>query len=174
MSTATDDERSATYRSLARVTYISAGIESDLSESDLSTGRTRFDDALAARLEVAAEADLCTGEWRSGLDRLQRAVELTGDRGERHRRLARATQVAARVDREVAAQMFVGMQTGQRHFENSITDALAASAVIVIDDDGDVDTAYRMLMDAFERTAPHDSDDPVVLCLLYTSPSPRD
>ncbi|SKX75308.1 AAA family ATPase [Gordonia sp. w5E2] len=163
MSTATDDERSATYRSLARVTYISAGIESDFFESDLSTGRTRFDDALATRLEVATEADLCTGEWRSGLDRLQRAVELTGDRGERHRRLARATQVAARVDREVAAQMFVGMQTGQRHFENSITDALAASAVIVIDDDGDVDTAYRMLMDAFERTAPHDADDPVVV-----------
>ena len=158
MSAATDDERSSAYRSLARVPQCSAGIT-----PDMSTGRTTFDDALAAQLEVAAEADLCTGEWRSGLARLRRAVELSGDPRERHRRLARATQVAARVDRDAAREMFVGMQTGQRHFENSITDALAASAVIVIDDNGDVDTAYRMLMDAFERTAPHDPDDPVVV-----------
>ena len=158
MSLATDDQRSAVYRLLARS---ARGVVDDI--SDIYKATTTFDDALAERLELAAEVELCTGRWRSGLARLRQAVEVGGDRRERHRRLARATQVAARVDHQAAQQMFIAMHTGRQHFEDSITDALAASAIIVTNDDGDVDTAYQMLMDALERSAPRDSDDPVVV-----------
>lgn len=164
MSAATDDERSSAYRSLARCARRATtdGFETHLDELE-SCVITGFDDASAARLERDGEADLWTGNWSRGLFRLRRASELTSDPRERHRRLARATQIAARVDHAAAQRMFVDMQTGQRHFEDSMTDALAASAIIVTDDDGDVDTAYRMLREALERTAPHDPDDPLVV-----------
>ena len=127
-------------------------------------------ESVAAELEATAARILARGDAVGCVKALTRASELSPRSAERHRRLAAAAYMGAEVagDLNNAAQMLAELRRGDSEVEGSLQAAVAAS-VFLLQGDGDVATAHRLLVGALEsRDGAHDARDPVVAEALYS------
>jgi DNA-binding CsgD family transcriptional regulator len=126
------------------------------------------DEAIAGRLESAAEALLSQGDAIGAVAALTRAAELSPDHGDRGRRLAEAAYIGADAGGELAAaSRLLGAARRSGSLEHSLP-AAAATAHLLINSDADVMAAHRLLAAAIE-VADHgfDAGDTVLIESLF-------
>ncbi len=127
------------------------------------------DETVAALLEEAARRRLRRGDALGALTALTRSAGLSTNAADESRRLAEAAYVGVDSSGELedASRLLAGARlvhpgTGQQSLH-----AAAASAFLLINRDGDIDTAYRLLVGAIESGG-HDwdaSDDALIEAL---------
>lgn len=128
------------------------------------------DEAVAELLEVAARRVMLRGDAFAAVAALIRAAELSGTDAGRGRRLAEAAYIGAEAggavdDAETLlsdARRATSDSAGSLHAAN-------AAAFLMINGDGDVTTAHRLLTGAIE-TGDHDyrADDPALIDAMHT------
>lgn len=118
----------------------------------LSQATVEPHEAVAETLERAAHQILGRGDGVSAISTLIRAAELSPDETDRSRRLAEAAFVGADVTGDVrgAADLLAAAHRADPRFTNTLQ-AAATAAYVLINGDGDVDTAHRLLVSAIER-----------------------
>lgn len=116
------------------------------------------DEAVADLLARAAYRFLKRGDSTGAIAALTRAAELSPHREDRARRLAEAAYLGADVtgDLRRAAQLLADAHEADPEFRHTLQ-AAATAAIVLINGEGDVDTAHRLLAGAIESTkAPGD------------------
>ncbi|HTW41733.1 MAG TPA: LuxR family transcriptional regulator [Solirubrobacteraceae bacterium] len=113
------------------------------------------DEQVAALLDVAAGRVLGRGDGVGAVNALVRAAELSPDRGDRARRLAQAAYIGADVTGELqgASQLLADAQRLDPGLTGSL-EAAAAASHLLLNGDGDVNTAHRLLVGAIESRRP--------------------
>ncbi|MEV0667934.1 ATP-binding protein [Actinomadura luteofluorescens] len=147
---ATAPERRAAHRRLAQ---LAAGQE--VRALHLAEAALGPDDTIACRLDEVAAAALERGDTVQAVSVLLRAADLTLAPAERARRLAQAAYLGAN---------FAGTLTGARELlkraraaDPAVTSTLQASnaaAAHLLNSEGDIDTAHKMLAGALAGAAP--------------------
>jgi DNA-binding CsgD family transcriptional regulator len=125
---------------------------------------------VAAQLEATATRMLARGDAVGCVKALTRASELSPRSADRHRRLAAAAYIGADVAGDLgnASKMFAAIHRGDVDVEGSLQAAVAASAFL-LNADGDVATAHRLLVGAIEsREGVLDARDPIVAEALHS------
>src|SRR5580658_5386390 len=117
------------------------------------------DENVASLLQDAAHHILRRGDAPGAVAALTRASELTPDNAMRRRRLAEAAYVGSGVTGTLsdASNLLLSARDGDLDTTGSLY-ASTAAAYLLVNGDGDVDTAYRLLI----RTIEHVDDDPCV------------
>jgi DNA-binding CsgD family transcriptional regulator len=117
------------------------------------------DEDVASLLEDAAHQKLRRGDAPGAVAALTRASELTPDNITRRRRLAEAAYVGSGLTGTLsdASDLLSAARDGDLDSTGSLY-ASTAAAYLLVNGDGDVDTAYRLLV----RTIEHEGDDPDV------------
>jgi len=121
------------------------------------------DESVAGQLEAAAARILARGDAVGCVKALTRSSELSPRSADRRRRLAAAAYVGADVAGDLgnASQVLADLRRGDTEVEGSLQAALAASAFLM-NSDGDIATAHRLLVDAIEsRLSADDDPDPL-------------
>ena len=121
------------------------------------------DESVAAQLEAAATRILHRGDAVGCVKALTRSSELSPRSGDRQRRLAAAAYIGADVagDLSDASNVLAGLRRGDVELEGSLQAAVAASTFL-LNADGDVATAHRLLVRAIEVRPGADNDaDPL-------------
>jgi DNA-binding CsgD family transcriptional regulator len=121
------------------------------------------DESVAAQLEAAAGRILARGDAVGCVKALTRSSELSPRSADRRRRLAAAAYIGADVAGDLgnASQVLADLRRGDTEVEGSLQAALAASAFLM-NSDGDIATAHRLLVDAIENRLSADDDaDPL-------------
>jgi len=110
------------------------------------------DEDIAALLEAAAHRKLRRGDAVGAVAALLRAAELSPDRAERSCRLALAAYIGADVtgDLRRAPQLLAAARRADPDLDKSVQAAVTA-AFVLINGDGDVDTAHRLVLDAIDN-----------------------
>jgi len=119
------------------------------------------DEHVAGLLEQAAHRILARGDATGAVAALTRASELSPHRADRSRRLARAAYLGATVTGELdtASHLLDDARRADPDPDGSLEAAIAAS-YLLLNGDGDVETAHRLLVGAIEhRAASVTSDD---------------
>ena len=113
------------------------------------------DEGIAAMLERSADEVLRRGDAAGAFTLLLKAVDLTPLPEERSRRLAVAAYVGADVAGELrtAAELLVEARRTDPSVRGSLRAAVAASQVL-LNVDGEIDMAHRLLVGALHETAP--------------------
>lgn len=128
------------------------------------------DAEVADLLEETAHRRLQRGDAVGAIASLTRAAELSPVLADRTRRLAKAAYIGADSSGELtnASQLLEDLRRVDPHSTDSLH-AAAASAFLLINRDGDVDTAHRLLVTAIE-SGRHDyrADDDALCEALYT------
>jgi hypothetical protein len=116
------------------------------------------DEDVAAQLEQAAHRVLARGDVVASVAALTRASELSPQSADRNRRLAAAAYIGADVAGELrSASRFVDdVRRVDPELKGSLQ-AAGTAATVLLNADGDVDTAHRLLVDAIESRADHDN-----------------
>jgi hypothetical protein len=116
------------------------------------------DEGVAALLEQVAYQVLRRGDGVAAISALTRAAELSPRGADRSRRLAEAAYVGADVTGELrnASQLLADAHRADPQFRESLGSAVAA-AFVLINGDGDVGTAHRLLVGAIGTA--HDASD---------------
>lgn len=128
------------------------------------------DESVAAQLEAAAARILARGDAVGCLKALTRASELSPRSADRHRRMAAAAYIGADVAGDLgnASNVLAALRRGDVELEGSLQAAVAASAFL-LNADGDIATAHRLLVRAIEpRIGAHDGADPLLEEALNT------
>lgn len=114
------------------------------------------DDAVATLVEDAARRVLGRGDATGAVKLLTRAAELSEQGTERARRLATAAYLGSDVtgDLRGVARLLVDARRADPALDDALEPAVAAAHAL-LNDEGDVDAAYRLLAAAVER---HDGD----------------
>jgi DNA-binding CsgD family transcriptional regulator len=109
------------------------------------------DEEVAGSLEEAAYHMLRRGDGVGAIAALTRAAELSPRSADRGRRLAEAAYIGADVTGQLrnASQLLDDAHAADPQFKHSLRSASTA-AFLLINGDGDVDTAYRLLVGAIE------------------------
>ena len=109
------------------------------------------DEQVAAALEDVAHNTLLRGDATGAVAALTRASDLSASHTDRARRLAEAAYIGANVNGALtnATTLLDEARRADPDAEGSIFSAMAA-AFVLINGDGDVDTAHRLLMRAIE------------------------
>jgi AAA ATPase domain len=112
------------------------------------------DEDVAALLEQAAHRVLARGEVVASVAALTRAAELSPLTRDRNRRLAAAAYIGMDVTGELrsASRVMDEVRRVDPELKGSLQAAGTAAAVL-LNADGDVDTAHRLLVDAIESRA---------------------
>jgi DNA-binding CsgD family transcriptional regulator/tetratricopeptide (TPR) repeat protein len=107
------------------------------------------DEGVAALLEQVAYRVLRRGDGVAAISALTRAAELSPRAGDRSRQLAEAAYIGADVTGELrnASRLLADAHQADPQFRESLQSAVAA-AFLLINGDGDVDTAHRLLVGA--------------------------
>ncbi|WP_436535902.1 AAA family ATPase [Actinoplanes sp. HUAS TT8] len=106
---------------------------------------------IAFQLEVAARALLRQGDAIGAVAALTRAAELSPSAGDRSRRLAEAAYIGADAGGEMAAaRRLLGDARRSGSLDAHSLPAAAAAAHLLVNSDGDVLTAHRLLAGAIE------------------------
>ncbi|MBV8528425.1 MAG: AAA family ATPase [Candidatus Dormibacteraeota bacterium] len=116
------------------------------------------DEGVADLLARAAYRFLKRGDSLGAIAALTRAAELSPRRDDRARRLAEAAYLGADVSGDLrrAAQLLADAHEADPEFRHTLQ-AAATAAIVLINGEGDVDTAHRLLAGAIESTtAPGD------------------
>ncbi|MFG2134601.1 ATP-binding protein [Streptomyces sp. NPDC048751] len=145
---ATSAERRGAHQALADV----LGDQLERRAWHLGEAAVGPDETVAALLEEAARRRLRRGDALGAVTALTRAAGLSPSAADESRRLAEAAYVGVDSGGELedASRLLAGARlvhptTGQQSLH-----AAAASAFLLINRDGDVDTAYRLLVGAIE------------------------
>jgi len=147
VGTATGEERRGAHRALAMA------LESDPERRawHLAEAAVEPDEGVAWLLEDAAHRILRRGDAPGAVTALTRSSELTPDEAVRGRRLAEAAYIGSNVTGSLsdASSLLVEARRAALQGAGSLY-ASSAAAFILVNGDGDVDTAYRLLIRAIE------------------------
>jgi DNA-binding CsgD family transcriptional regulator len=130
----------------------------------LAAAATGPDEAVAELLEDAAHRVLQRGDGFAAITALVRAAELSTTDAGRGRRLAEAAYIGAEVNGTV--DHAETLLTDARRAAPDSLHAANAAAFLMLDGDGDVDTAHRLLVGAIE--AGFRADDPALVEAMHT------
>jgi DNA-binding CsgD family transcriptional regulator len=119
----------------------------------LAHARTEPDEEVADLLERAAYHNLRRGDGVAAVSALTRAADLSPRGVDRGRRLAEAAYIGTDVTGELgnASQLLADAHRADPQFTQSLH-AAATAAVVLLNGDGDVQTAHRLLVGAIEGT----------------------
>jgi len=148
---ASPEDRSSAHRVLGEAL---AGSDRDLERRawHLAEGADAPSAHVASLLEQAAAVAHRRGDGAAAMTMLLRSADLSVDTAERARRLARAAYVGASVDVPQAARIIGDLHLADPSTNLSLMAAVAAAAVL-IEGEGDVDMAHRLLVGAINRYA---------------------
>ena len=133
----------------------------------LGAATTQPDERVAHLLEEAAHRILRRGDAVGAVAALMRAAELTPSTVEKSRRLAAAAYIGADVTGELQRASRV-LADSRAELRGSLQAAVTASHLL-LNSDGDVDTAHRLLVGALEhRATPDDVRSGTFAEALYT------
>ncbi|GLX49098.1 LuxR family transcriptional regulator [Streptomyces hygroscopicus subsp. hygroscopicus] len=140
---------------LRRIHRLLAGLFTDDPERralHLAEAASGADESIASPLEQAARRKLRRGDATGALAALVRAARFSTAADDRCRRLAHASYLAAHLTGELgtAARLLAEIRAVGPRSGGSLH-AAAAAAYVLIDSDGDVETAHAMLVDAVEN-----------------------
>lgn len=145
--TATADQRRQAHRALAMA------LEGDPERRawHLAEATVEPDESIAWLLEDTAHRTLRRGDAPGAVAALTRSSELTPDEGVRGRRLAEAAYIGSNVTGALsdASRLLSEARRAALEGAGSLYGA-AAAALILVNGDGDVDTAHRLLVRAIE------------------------
>ena len=128
------------------------------------------EESVAALLEAAAARILARGDAIGCVNALTRASELSPDTADRNRRLAAAAFIGADVTGDLtnAHHVLAELRRGATNIEGSLM-AAAAASIFLLQGDGDVRTAHRLLVDTIHSNdGARDARDPVTAEALYS------
>jgi DNA-binding CsgD family transcriptional regulator len=147
---ATADERQRANRELAQL-WID---QPERRAWHLAEATMEPDEEVAALLEQASHRVLARGDVVASVAALTRAAELSPRAAESNRRLAAAAYVGTDVTGQLrgAVRILDEVRRADPEFTGSLQAASAAAAVL-LNADGDVDTAHRLLVTAIENHA---------------------
>ncbi|MEO3784152.1 AAA family ATPase [Actinocorallia sp. B10E7] len=143
-------ERRAAHHRLAQL-----AADPDLRSLHLAESTLGPDDKIAYLLVKVAVAALERGDTVQAVSVLLRAADLTLDPAERARRLARAAYIGANFAGTLAGAR--ALLERARTTDPKVTDTLQASnaaAAHLLNSEGDIDTAHKMLVGALAHTDP--------------------
>jgi DNA-binding CsgD family transcriptional regulator len=128
------------------------------------------DEAVAGLLEQTARRALHRGEAGGAVAALLRAADLSPTGADRARRLATAAYIGAAVAgdlRNVSRLLDDARQADPT--ASGTLQAAAAAAFLLLNSEGDVETAHRLLVGAIETQAHgYDAHDPALIAALHT------
>jgi hypothetical protein len=128
------------------------------------------DEGVAGLLEQVAHGIRRRGDAVGAIAALLRAAELSPGGSDRSRRLAEAAYLGADVtgDLREVPRLLEAARRADPERAGSLAAAVAASSHL-LNGDGDVDTAHRLLVGAIEMKAgPYDADDNTLIEALHT------
>jgi DNA-binding CsgD family transcriptional regulator len=128
------------------------------------------DETVAAVIEEGAQRTLQRGDVVGAIGRLLRAADLSPDRSDRSRRLAHAAFIGAFAAGELKSSSQL-LRDAKRHDPplGATLEAAVATAYVLLNSDGDVTMAHRLLTDAIESAlAEPDHDREALSRGLYT------
>jgi DNA-binding CsgD family transcriptional regulator len=128
------------------------------------------DERVAVLLEQAAHRILRRGDGTGAVAALLRAADLSPSTTNRRRRTAEAALIGADVtgDLRTVSRLLAEMRQADPDAKESLQTA-AAAANLLLNGDGDVDTAHRILVSAIEdEISRGDSDDSALVEALHT------
>ncbi|MDX2707990.1 AAA family ATPase [Streptomyces sp. PA03-6a] len=128
------------------------------------------DENVAALLETAARITLRRGDAIGGMRTFIRAADLTPPGPGRSRRLATAAYIGAEATGALpSAQKLLDDARHTGTDPESSLHAAAASAVLILNSDSDIDAAHTLLVDAIEAgTHGYHADDKALIDALHT------
>ncbi|PWI12927.1 LuxR family transcriptional regulator [Streptomyces sp. Act143] len=135
---------------------------------EATTGR---DETVAELLEQAARLRLGRGDALGAVAALTRAAGLSPSPADESRRLAEAAYIGtdAGGDLADASRLLVGARRADPAVREGSLHAAAASALLLINQDGDVNTAHKLLVGAIEAGAHgYDASDEALVEALFT------
>jgi len=145
----TSDERRAAHRMLAA----QLPNHPERRAWHLAEATVGADEGCAALLQEAAYRTLARGDAVGAVAALTRAAELSPPGSARGRRFAEAAFAGAGVTGELegAARMLAAAHDADPHLKDSFQAAVTA-AFVLVNGDGDIDTAHRLLVGALESS----------------------
>ncbi|WP_327312625.1 AAA family ATPase [Streptomyces sp. NBC_01235] len=165
MEHSTSSERRAVHAALAHVLVD----QPERRAWHLGEATLEPDEEVAAFLEHAARLTLRRGDAVGGMQRLIRAAALTAQGPHRGRRLAEAAYIGAESIGALpsARKLLDDARRSSPDPKNSLH-AAAAAALLVLNSDGDVETAHRLLVGAVETGAhQYDAQDKALIDALH-------
>jgi DNA-binding CsgD family transcriptional regulator len=144
---ATGDERRRAHLELAELWTDQA----DRHAWHLAQAAVGPDERAAESLEQLAAQRLRRGDGAGGITAFTQAAELSSHGAERGRRLAGAARLSAEVTGQLsrASQLLARAHRADPQLKESVSSAVTA-AIVVLNGDGDVDMAHRVLAGALE------------------------
>ena len=128
------------------------------------------DEEVASLLEDAARRILKRGDYFGAVARLTRAADLSPAAAERSRRLAEAAYIGAQNIGDMSSATQLLEET--RKVSPQLSDTLhyaSAAAFVMLNGDGHVDTAHRLLVGAIEGgVSGYDAGDPALISALWS------
>jgi DNA-binding CsgD family transcriptional regulator len=128
------------------------------------------DEHVAGLLDQAGQHALRRGDAVGAVSALLRAADLTPQGSDRSRRLAQAAYVGADVTGELreVPRLLRDARKADPEMRGSL-EAAVATAYLLLNEDGDIDTAHRLLTDAIEmRAGRYEAGDHALIEALYT------
>ena len=159
------EERRSAHRALAEMW----SDQPDRRAWHLAEATLEPNESVAAQLEASAARVLARGDAVACVKALTRASELSPGIAERNRRLAAAAYIGADVagDLSNASNVVAALRRGDVELEGSLQAAVAASTFL-LNADGDVATAHRLVVRAIETRRADDGADPLLEEALNT------
>jgi DNA-binding CsgD family transcriptional regulator len=159
----TSDERRSAHRSLAAHTYHQPDMQA-WHRAEASVGP---DEGVAALLEAVAYRSIARGDGVGAVEALTRAAELSPLGPERGRRFAEAAYAGADVTGQLenAARLLADAHDADPQLGETLQ-AAATAAFVLVNGQGDVDTAHRLLVGAIENS--RDASDVALAHALNT------
>jgi DNA-binding CsgD family transcriptional regulator len=136
----------------------------------LAAAATGPDETAARLLEHVAYRLIERGDDTGAVTALLRAADLSSDGPGQSRRVAAAVRAGASMTGEFyhLSTVLAAARNAHPQLAGSLSAATAA-APLLLNADGDIDTAYRLLVRAIETTAgPHDASDQTLIQALQT------
>ncbi|MEV7811424.1 AAA family ATPase [Streptomyces flaveolus] len=162
----TSDERRRVHRALAAV----LAEDPERRAWHLGEATVEPDEEVAEELEAAAPHVLARGDYQAVVSLLCRAADLSPSADGRARRLAEAAYVGAEGMAETrgTVELLEGVRQAGRQAHASLN-YVSAAALLLLDSDGHVDTAHRLLAGAIEaHPHPADAHDTSLVNALWT------
>jgi DNA-binding CsgD family transcriptional regulator len=156
----TSSQRRAAHQTLAEL----ATNQPDRQAWHLAEAATGADEQVAELLERSARRILGRGDAVGAVSALTRAAELSPGAADRGRRLAEAAYLGAEVTGDIggAARLLDDARRAEHQPQSSLQAATVA-AYLLLNGDGDVETAHRLLAGALEAAAEHPDISPAVV-----------